>query len=114
MTTSALQSGQTFRHANGTGNTLLSGAVIEFGTDAAGFAGVLVVSTDDGETGAVDYNGTHELVKTTGASTGGSQGDFVYWDGSGCTAVAGTDHLMGYFAEDAGDNDATCKVKLGG
>jgi len=64
--------------------------------------------------GALAIEGVFDVAKATGSSSAITAGSKVYWDAVSevATTTAGSNKCMGYAIKDAGDDDATVRVKL--
>jgi len=78
--------------------------------------GVAIADIANGEVGAIATEGVYVLVKATGASTDGSQGDVAYWDNTAkkVTGVSTSNLAIGKFLADAATTDAVATVRLDG
>jgi predicted RecA/RadA family phage recombinase len=109
MATNFVQEGNVLDWYNGTGNAVVSGAVVQVGFRGLGVALTDIAST---ATGSVMVDGVFELPKDTADAL--LIGGQVWWDGTKCyNDVAANRWFIGNAAEAAGQTDTTCRVKLG-
>lgn len=107
-----IQPGVTMTVTNNTGTARESGDAILVGSRVA----ILTGPAAAGAEVEAMFAGVFRVPKATGTNTGGAMGEPAYWDNTArnFTAVADDNTLAGYFADAAGDSDATCIVKLTG
>jgi predicted RecA/RadA family phage recombinase len=109
MANSFVQEGNVLNWYNGTGNAVVSGAVVQVGFRGLGVALTDIAST---ATGSVMVDGVFSLPKDTADAL--LIGGQVWWDGTKCyNDVAAGRWFIGTAAEAAGTTATTCKVKLG-
>ncbi len=113
MATNFIQDGSTIDHANSSGSTILSGAVVVIGS----LIGVAIADIPNGEKGAVRIEGVFELPKVEAAVIGTGE-DVIYditaleFDDNAATAEAGGVSGACVAVEAAGNGALTVKVKL--
>ena len=110
--------GETLDYANSSGSKISANTIVVLTAGAAGRIGVIGTDIPNGETGVVHVTGVFELTKSsTNAIT---QGEAVYWDGTGITEASndggGTPTyypVAGYAAYDAAASATKIYVKIG-
>jgi predicted RecA/RadA family phage recombinase len=78
--------------------------------------GVAAADVAQGAEGEFQVCGVFDLARTTGAGSGFSAGALIYWDDTNKKIIetASTNKLIGVAVKDAGDSDATGRVRLNG
>lgn len=112
------QRGESLDYTNGSGSKITAGTIVVLTSGAAGRIGVIGTDIPNGEVGSVHVTGVFEMPKSsTNALT---QGEAVYWDGTGITEASndggGTPTyypIAGYAAQAAAASATKVLVKLG-
>lgn len=112
------QRGEALDFANSSGSKIDADTIVVLTDGAAGRIGVIGADIPNGETGSVHVTGVFELPKSS--SNALTQGEDVFWDGTGITEDSndggGTPVYYpkaGYVAIDAAAAATTVLVKIG-
>ena len=111
------QRGESLDYTNSSGSKIDANTIVVLTSGASGRIGVIGTDIPNGETGSVHVTGVYEMAKSS--SNALTQGQKVYWDGTGITEDdndgGGTPTyypVAGYAAHAAGASAETVLVKL--